>query len=80
VSPTVLRFKNYRFYFLSNEENRIHIHVECEDGEAKFWLEPIVALADNFGLNKKKLLEIERIVERRRNEIVDAWKKHFGQR
>jgi hypothetical protein len=80
MSPTVFRVKNYRFYFLSNEENRIHIHIECEDGEAKFWLEPIVALADNFGLNKKKLLEIERIVERRRHEIVEAWKKHFSQR
>jgi hypothetical protein len=80
MSPTVFRVKNYRFYFLSNEENRIHIHVGGEDGEAKFWLEPIVALADSFGLNKKKLLEIERIVERRRNEIVEAWKKHFGQR
>lgn len=80
MSPTVFRVKNYRFYFLSNEENRIHIHVGCEDGEAKFWLEPIVALADSFGLNMKKLLEIERIVERRRNEIVEAWKKHFGQR
>ena len=80
MSPTVFRVKNYRFYFLSNEENRIHIHIECEDGEAKFWLEPIVALADNVGLNKKKLLEIERIVERRRHEIVEAWKKHFGQR
>jgi len=80
MSPTVFRVKNYRFYFLSNEEHRIHIHIECEDGEAKFWLEPIVALADNVGLNKKKLLEIERIVERRRHEIVEAWKKHFGQR
>jgi hypothetical protein len=80
MSPTVFRVKNYRFYFLSNEENRIHIHIECEDGEAKFWLEPIVALADSFGLNKKKLLEIERIVERRRHEIVEAWKKHFSQR
>lgn len=80
MSPTVFRVKNYRFYILSNEEDRIHIHAECEDGEAKFWLEPIVALADSFGLNRKKLLEIERIVERRSHEIVDAWKKHFGER
>ncbi|MGO8989298.1 MAG: DUF4160 domain-containing protein [bacterium] len=36
MSLTVFREKGYRFYFLSNEENRIHIHVTCEDGEAKF--------------------------------------------
>jgi hypothetical protein len=29
MSPTIFREKDYRFYFLSNEENRIHIHVTC---------------------------------------------------
>jgi hypothetical protein len=55
MSPTIFREKEYRFYFLSNEEERIHIHVTCEDGEAKFWLEPIVSLAVNYKLNPKKL-------------------------
>jgi hypothetical protein len=32
-----------RFYFNSREESRMHIHVETPDGEAKFWLEPLVA-------------------------------------
>jgi len=27
------------------KEDRIHIHVTCEDGEAKFWLEPIIGCA-----------------------------------
>jgi len=80
MSPTVFRVKNYRFYFLSNEEDRVHIHVECESGEAKFWLEPIIIRADSIGLNKKKLTEIEKIVEDRRDEIINAWKKHFGKR
>ena len=26
------------------EEERIHIHVICPEGEAKFWIEPIIAL------------------------------------
>ena len=34
MSPSIFREKGYRFYFLSNEEERIHIHVTCEDGEA----------------------------------------------
>ena len=36
MSPSIFREKGYRFYFLSNEEERMHIHVTCEDGEAKF--------------------------------------------
>jgi len=37
MSPTVFRYKNYRFYFFSREEERMHVHVYCTDGEAKFW-------------------------------------------
>ena len=78
MSPTVFRIKGYRFYFLSNEEMRMHVHVECEDGEAKFWIEPIVSLATYAKLKSNKLNEIEKIVENRKNEIIKEWKKHFG--
>jgi len=53
MSPTVFREKGYRFYFLSNEENRMHVHIICADGEAKFWLEPIVSMATYHKLNAK---------------------------
>jgi uncharacterized protein YhbP (UPF0306 family) len=80
MSPTVFREKGYRFYFLSNEETRIHVHVTCEDGEAKFWLEPLVSLAVYHGLNAKRLREIQKIVEERNDEIRKAWQRHFGER
>jgi hypothetical protein len=80
MSPSIFREKGYRFYFLSNEEDRIHIHVTCESGEAKFWLEPIVSLAVHHKLNPKKLHEIQAIVEEHRDEIVQAWRNHFGKR
>jgi hypothetical protein len=77
MSPTIFRKKKYRFYFLSNEENRIHVHVECEDGEAKFWIEPVVSLAVYYKLNSKDLLEIQKIIEGRKDEIIKEWKRHF---
>ena len=80
MSPTVFREKGYRFYFLSNEEKRIHIHVTCEDGEAKFWLEPIVSLAVNHGLTPRKLIKIHKIIEEHENEIIEAWQRHFCKR
>ncbi|MBF0411042.1 MAG: DUF4160 domain-containing protein [Candidatus Riflebacteria bacterium] len=78
MSPTVFREKSYRFYFLSNEESRIHVHITCEKGEAKFWLEPIISLAMYKGLNEKQLREIQKIVEKKQNEIIKAWKEHFN--
>ena len=79
MSPTIFREKGYRFYFLSNEEPRIHVHVTCDKGEAKFWLEPIVTLATSFGLNPRKLSELQKIIEEHENDIVKAWRKHFSQ-
>ena len=78
MSPTVFRHRSYRFYFFSREEKRIHVHVTCPDGEAKFWLEPQVAVADHAGLTQKQLSEIEKVVKERQDDIKAAWKKHFG--
>jgi Domain of unknown function (DUF4160) len=77
VSPTVLRKKGYRFFF-SREEARVHVHAFCGDGEAKFWLEPEVELAYNYKLSRKQLREIEAIIDEHYQEIVDAWRDHFG--
>ena len=78
MSPTVFRYKDYRFFFFSREEKRVHIHVECPEGMAKFWIEPVVSLDSYYGLNKKKLQELQKVVEERKNEIIKAWHKHFG--
>ena len=77
MSPTVFIFEKYRFYFNSREENRMHVHIQSADGEAKFWLEPIIALADNIELKSKELKKVQQVVEERRDEIIEAWKKHF---
>jgi hypothetical protein len=54
VSPTVLRIGGYRFYFFSREEPRTHVHAQHAIGQAKFWLEPVVKLAQNDGLGTAK--------------------------
>jgi hypothetical protein len=80
MSPTIFRAKGYRFYFLSNEENRIHVHVTSEDGEAKFWLEPIVSLALYYEFSTEKLNEMQKLIEEQKDEIIAAWQTHFGKR
>jgi len=58
----------------------MHIHVTCEDGEAKYWVEPIVSLATYHGLTPRKLNEVGKIVEEHKHEIIKAWQEHFGKR
>ncbi len=77
MSPTIFRRKGYRFFFFSLEEKRMHVHVHCADGESKFWLEPSIALAKNYGLSKKQVAEVRKLVEERKDEIKTARRKHF---
>ena len=77
MSPTVFRYKSYRFFFFSREEERMHVHVSCPEGEAKFWLEPIVSHNQSHGLSPRILKELHKVVEERKDEINRAWKKHF---
>jgi hypothetical protein len=71
-------WREYRFFFFSREETRPHVHVECSDGEAKFWLEPEVDLARNHGLSPVQLAQVKRLVEERHDEIRNAWHRHFA--
>ena len=78
MSPTVLRHGPYRFFFFSREEPRMHVHVNCAEGEAKFWLEPKIELAYNHKLSRKQLRETEEIIVEHNLEIANAWRDHFG--
>jgi len=77
MSPTLFYFKHYRFFFFSREETRKHVHVSSSDGEAKFWLEPSIELAKNYNLDQKELREVEFFVRNKKDEIIEAWEKHF---
>lgn len=56
----------------------MHVHVISSEGEAKFWLEPVVELAQNWGLKPKDLALAKQLIEAHRNEIRAAWQKHFS--
>ena len=77
MSPTVLRVRGYRFFFFSREETRPHVHVQHATGEAKFWLEPTIEVARNFGLTPQRLAAALRLARGHANEIRRAWQAHF---
>jgi hypothetical protein len=74
MSQTVFREKGYLF---SREETRMHVHVSHANGEAKFWLQPIIELAQNFGLSSRELKEVDQMVKTHQQDIKNAWYKHF---
>lgn len=78
MSPTVFKKRNYRFFFFSREEKRIHIHVISPDGEAKFWIEPEIELVRSVGFNQKQIHLLKQIIKENRDEISTSWRRHFG--
>ena len=72
--PTALRIGAYRFYFYSYDcgEPR-HMHVDRKRMSAKFWLDPDVALAANYGFKRKELRDIERIMRENLELLRNEW-------
>ena len=78
MAPTIVRDGQFRLFFFSREETRIHVHVAHADGEAKFWLTPEVVLANQTGLSATQIRQAQAVVNAHFKEIQDAWNQHFG--
>lgn len=80
MSPKFKDIDGYVFRIFSNEEDRMHIHIEKADKNAKYWLEPNVELAGNYGFSKKELKFIEKILETDGNIFKHKYALHTGKR
>jgi hypothetical protein len=78
LSPTIFREAGFSFAFFSREEPRMHVHVTCADGQAKFWLEPHIEVAQNAGLSRRQLRKAQFLIESNADEIRRVWQQHFG--
>lgn len=71
--PTILQVGRFRFHFYSDESDEpAHIHVRCADGECKYWLDP-VRLARNRGILRHDLREVERLVFKHQQFLVEKY-------
>jgi hypothetical protein len=80
IMPAVFRYRGFTFFFYSNEgtpREPVHIHVEKDDLEAKFWLIPEVRVAYNDGYDARTLRELLEIVETNKERIERAWNEFF---
>ena len=56
----------------------MHIHVQSERGEAKFWLEPQIELAQSYGLPQVDVTEALGLIRENEDVIRRSWNDHFG--
>jgi hypothetical protein len=75
--PTVLRSGPYRFFFYAGDADEPpHVHVERDDSEAKFWLEP-VRLEYSHGFSRKEINRIRTVVQNHQQELLGSWNEFF---
>jgi hypothetical protein len=76
--PTVLRAGPYRFFFYSSDgDEPLHVHVERDSSAAKFWLSP-VRLESNHGFRTADLARIGGLIRENERMIVEQWHEYFG--
>jgi hypothetical protein len=79
--PTVLLEDGFRFFFYSNEgspREPVHVHVEKNGVEAKFWLRPEVTVAYNDGYDARTLRRLVAMTQTHRTRIEKAWYEFFS--
>jgi hypothetical protein len=76
--PTVLRSGPYRFFFFASDRDEpMHVHIERDDRIAKFWLDPI-RLQSSGGFSRIEIARIERLLRDHRVALMEAWDEYFG--
>jgi hypothetical protein len=75
--PTVLRVGPFRFFFYSGDGGEPpHVHVERDEYEAKFWLDP-VRLARSRGFSRKEINRVRELVAANRQQLLESWNEFF---
>ena len=78
LMPTVLRIGPYRFFFYAGDGGEPpHIHVEREDSECKFWLDP-VRFERNHGFGRGEIERIRALVEQHQQQLLESWHDFFN--
>jgi hypothetical protein len=75
--PTVFREGPFRFFFYAGDgDEPPHVHVERDDCEAKFWLDPIQEVRRD-GFRKKEINRIHDLVVEYRDQLLERWNEFF---
>lgn len=76
--PTVLRSGPYRFFFYAGDGGEPpHVHIEREDGEAKFWLDPI-RLVRSHRFRRQDLRRVRKLIVIHQRQLLESWHEYFG--
>jgi hypothetical protein len=72
-----MRVGPYRFFFYAGDGTEPpHVHIERDDCEAKFWLDPL-RFERARGFSKKELNGLRGLVAKHQWHLLEAWDEFF---
>lgn len=75
--PTIFRVGPFRFFFYAGDgAEPPHVHVERDEYEAKFWLDPI-RLERSHGFARKELNRIRELIVDHGDVLLECWHEFF---
>lgn len=78
--PEVFRLFGYSFFFYSREHEPLHIHVEGNDGMAKFdWNGSYFVVTERQNIKAGDFKKIKKAIDENAQLIVKFWNMHFSQ-
>lgn len=76
--PSVLRNGPYRFFFYAGDRDEPpHVHVERDNCEAKFWLDP-VRLQRSHCFAANEINTVEKLIAEHQQHLLDSWNEFFN--
>lgn len=78
--PEVFRLFGYSFFFYSREHEPLHIHVEGNDGMAKFdWNGSNFVVTERQNIKAGDFKKIKKAIDENAQLIIKFWNMHFSQ-
>jgi len=65
------------FFYSADHVEPPHVHIEREQYQAKFWLDP-VRLANSSGFGAAEIRRIEKLVREKHASLLRAWNEYFS--
>lgn len=81
--PKILEWHGCRFFSYANEGTPLepcHIHVRKGACEAKFWIDPDVALVSSYGFSSQELNDLQDVIDDQEQLIRRKWNDFFQHR
>ena len=77
--PEIFRFFGFSFFFYSKEHEPIHIHVEGNNGMAKFdWDGEQFVLVEKHNIKAGDMKKINAVIQENADIIISRWNEHFN--